>query len=157
MKYCSKCGSELAEGVKFCQKCGHQIGGAEPNINNNVNYNQANMGIQRRELAMSIILSLVTCGIYGIYWFIVLTDDINKVSNDYKTSGGMAFLYSLLTCGIYTFIWNYKNGKKLNEAGIRYGKNISDNSILYLVLSLFGFGIISYALMQNDLNQFANN
>lgn len=153
MKYCSKCGSELAEGVKFCQKCGNQVG--ETTFNQN--YNQTIVGIQRRELALTIILSLITCGIYGIYWFIVLTDDINKVSGDYKTSGGMAFLYSLLTCGIYTFIWNYKMGKKLYEAGERHGKNISDNSILYLVLSLFGFGIVSYALMQNDLNQFASN
>lgn len=153
MKYCSRCGSELAEGVKFCQKCGNQVG----ETTYNPNYNQISFNVQKREIALTIILSIVTCGIYGIYWFIVLTDDINTVSGDNKTSGGMAFLYSLLTCGIYTFIWNYKMGKNLYEAGQKYGKNISDNSILYLILSLFGFGIVSYALMQNDLNHFANN
>ena len=44
--------------------------------------------------------------------------------------------------------------KKLHAAGQRYGKDISDNSILYIVLGLFGLGIVNYALMQNDLNKF---
>lgn len=29
--------------------------------------------IQQRNIAVCIILSIVTCGIYGIYWFIVLS------------------------------------------------------------------------------------
>ena len=58
--------------------------------------------IQRRSIAMCIVLSLVTCGIYGIYWFICLTNDCNAVSNDPDgTSGGVAFLLTLITCGIY--------------------------------------------------------
>lgn len=36
--------------------------------------------IQRREIAICIILSIVTCGIYGIYWFICITDEANIVS-----------------------------------------------------------------------------
>ena len=35
-------------------------------------------------------------------------------------------------------------------------KSISDNSVLYLVLSLFGLQIVNYALMQSDLNKFSN-
>lgn len=37
--------------------------------------------IQQRNIAVCIILSIVTCGIYGIYWFIVLSNDTNTVSN----------------------------------------------------------------------------
>lgn len=51
--------------------------------------------IKRRDIAVSIILSLVTCGIYGIYWFITLTDDMGKLSNDTRLKGGICFL---LTC-----------------------------------------------------------
>lgn len=160
MKYCPKCGTELTEDVKFCTKCGNQVAGEE-NVNNyttdNVNHScNNNVNITRREIAIAVILSIVTCGIYGIYWFIVMTDDVNRVSGDNKTSGALAFVFSLLTCGIYTIYWNYKMGKQLYEAGLRSGKNISDNSILYLVLSLFGLSIVNYCLIQNDLNQFAN-
>ncbi len=56
--------------------------------------------VKERNIAVCIILSLVTCGIYMIYWFICLTDEANNASNSTGTSGGMAFLLSLVTCGI---------------------------------------------------------
>ena len=60
--------------------------------------------IQQRNIAVCIILSIVTCGIYGIYWFIVLSNDTNTVSNaENATSGGVAFVLSLITCNIYGY------------------------------------------------------
>ena len=32
--------------------------------------------IKQRNIGICILLSIVTCGIYGLYWFVVLTDDI---------------------------------------------------------------------------------
>ena len=164
MKYCSSCGAELANDVKFCSKCGNKVNlvSDEEVANNQNTYQESVQGskraflITKREIAIAIILSVVTCGIYSIYWFIVMTDDINKLSDKKETSGGMAFLFSLLTCGIYTFYWNYKMGKQLYDAGKRHGRDISDNSILYLILSLLGLGIVSYCLLQSDLNKFAD-
>lgn len=115
--------------------------------------------IQRRSIAMCIILSLVTCGIYGIYWFIVLTDDANTLLPDNKglnnTSGGVAFLLSLVTCGIYGLYWAYKQGEKIDEAKTARGIMSSNSGIIYLLLTIFGFGIIAEALMQNELNSMA--
>lgn len=75
--------------------------------------------IQRRSIAMCIILSLVTCGIYGIYWFVVLTDDANTLLPDNKglnnTSGGVAFLLSLVTCGYMVFIGLISRVKRLTK------------------------------------------
>ena len=46
--------------------------------------------IERRNIAVCIVLTLVTCGIYGIYWIVCLTNDVNTVSGDVNgTSGGM--------------------------------------------------------------------
>ena len=109
--------------------------------------------IQRRSIAMCIILSLVTCGIYGIYWFVVLTDDANTLLNN--TSGGVAFLLSLVTCGIYGLYWAYKQGEKIDEAKTARGIMSSNSGIIYLLLTIFGFGIIAEALMQNELNSMA--
>lgn len=56
------------------------------------------MPINKRNLAVSIILTIVTCGIYGIYWFIVMTDDTKNVSGDINgASGGVAFLLKHVT------------------------------------------------------------
>ena len=115
--------------------------------------------IQRRSIAMCIILSLVTCGIYGIYWFVVLTDDANTLLPDNKglnnTSGGVAFLLSLVTCGIYGLYWAYKQGEQIDEAKTARGIMSSNSGIIYLLLTIFGFGIIAEALMQNELNSMA--
>ncbi len=110
-----------------------------------------------RNIATSIILTIFTCGIYGIFWFISLTDDVRNASEDSSMpSGGIAFLLTLVTCGIYGIYWAYRMGKGLAAAHQQMGdKVVSDNSVLYLILQIFGFGIINYAIMQNDLNGLA--
>lgn len=112
--------------------------------------------IQSRSIATCIILSIVTCGIYGIYWFICLVNDTNTVSgNTDGTSGGMVFLLTLVTCGIYGLYWAYKQGEKLDQAKASRNIPASNSGIVYLLLFLFGLGIIAYALMQNELNNLA--
>ncbi len=113
--------------------------------------------IIKRSIGLAILLSVITCGIYGIYWFIVLTDDTNRAANDQQgTSGGVAFLLTLVTCGIYGYYWAYKQGEKLDYA--KQARNIpsSNSNILYLILQIVGLGIIGYALMQDNLNKIAD-
>ena len=111
--------------------------------------------VQNRNIAMCIILSIVTCGIYGIYWFVCLTDDTNTVSGEVNgTSGILAFILTLVTCGIYCFYWAYKCGDKIDTAKQQRGIPASNGGVLYLILWIFG-GVIAYALIQNELNKFS--
>lgn len=110
--------------------------------------------MQQKNIAVSIVLSIVTCGIYAIYWFITLTNDVNTLKNDSEaTSGGKAFLFSIITCGIYGLYWAYKQGVKLDEIKKSRGLETGNNAVLYLILSIFGLGIVGYALMQNEINK----
>lgn len=112
--------------------------------------------IERRNIAVCIVLTLVTCGIYGIYWIVCLTNDVNTVSCDVNgTSGGMVVLLTIVTCGIYGIYWAYKQGEKLDFTKNNRGIPSSNSGVLYLILQIFGFGIIAYALMQNELNKLA--
>lgn len=147
-KFCTNCGKELKEEAVFCEYCGSKV-------NDSINSTNRPM-ISKRDVAMAIILSIITCGLYGIYWFIVMTDESNNVSDEKTSSGGLAFLYTLITCGIYRLYWNYKMGQKLYLAGKKYNLPISDNSVLYLILAIFGFDIVNYCLIQSDLNRFAD-
>ena len=175
-KFCQYCGNTLNGTEMTCPKCGGAVAQqAQPNYGQQAQPNygqqaQPNYGqqpgmnpgyamggrpaIENRNIVTTILLSLVTCGIYGIIWFIKLTDDSNTACGEpNQTSGGMAFLFTLLTCGLYSFYWAYKMGEKMFKAGQRYGKPIENNSVLYLVLSLFGLGIVNYCLIQSDLNK----
>lgn len=113
------------------------------------------MMVNQRSIASAIILTLITCGIYGIYWFIVLTNDVGTVSGDRSFTGGKHFLLTLVTCGIWSLIWSYQTGKHIAEAQRQRGLMVSDNSTLYLVLTIFGLGIVTYALVQLDVNNLA--
>ena len=109
--------------------------------------------IKERNIALSIIFSIITCGIYGVYWFVCLTDDVNEVSGDHSTSGILAFVLTIVTCGIYGLYWAYKMGDKLDIAKQNRGIPASNGGVLYLIVFMFG-GIIAYALIQNELNKF---
>ncbi|MCI8333727.1 MAG: DUF4234 domain-containing protein [Lachnospiraceae bacterium] len=110
--------------------------------------------VQQRNIALCVILSLVTCGIYGLYWFVCMTDDTNTVANEEGTSGVMALVLTLVTCGLYGLYWAYKCGDKLDKAKADRGMPASNGGVLYLILYIFG-GIIAYALIQNELNKLA--
>lgn len=111
--------------------------------------------IQERNIALCIVLSIVTCGIYGIYWFICLSNDTNTAANVDGTSGGVAFLLSIITCNIYGLYWAYKQGEKIDIAKVNRGIPSNNSGILYLILCLI-VPIVAWALMQNELNNFAN-
>ncbi|MEE0700289.1 MAG: DUF4234 domain-containing protein [Bacilli bacterium] len=112
--------------------------------------------VKERSIPVCILLTIVTCGIYGIIWFISLTDDARVVSGDERLSGGKALLFTIVTCGIYSIYWAYQMGKALNQAQVKAGKTPNDNSVLYLILSIIGLSIVGYCLMQSELNNFAN-
>ena len=117
-----------------------------------------NLGVRERNIAVSIILSLVTCGIYGIYWFITLTDDVGRLSKDSRLSGGICFLLTIVTCGIYGFYWAYLIGKAIYNIKAEKGiANNSDNSVLNIILQVFGLNIIILAISQNEVNSLVNS
>jgi uncharacterized protein YybS (DUF2232 family) len=112
--------------------------------------------IQQKNIVTCVILSIVTCGIYGIVWFINLNDDVNTLTGDYKVSGGVAFLLTLVTCGIYGFYWMYKQGTRIDQLKYERGiPNSNNTGILYLIFAVIGLSIVSYCLMQNEINNLA--
>jgi hypothetical protein len=110
--------------------------------------------MQKRSVGLAIVLSLVTCGIYAIYWMYTITNDVHEVTGRQTTaSGGMVILYSLITCGIYSFYWMYKMGESLAEAKEQRGMRVDNNAgLLYLILTFFMLALVSYALIQSSIN-----
>lgn len=160
MKTCPRCGTSCADNDRFCPNCGQPI--PEDTASNNDQgpryeqappYNAYQPGYQRptRSVALAIVLSIITCGIYGIYWFVVLNDEINALTGDASApSGIVVFLLSLVTCGIYGIYWAYVMGRK-----VAYLNRTADSGIINLIIALFGFQIINLALFQDAVNHYA--
>lgn len=112
------------------------------------------MIIEKRSIPKAIIFSIITCGIYAIYWIYKLTGEAHELAGEQTTAtGGMVILYTFITCGIYGIYWVYKMGVTANMAKEKRGlRNDDSTPVIYLVLSIFGLAIVSYALIQDGLN-----
>ena len=112
--------------------------------------------ITKREVVTCVILTIVTCGIYGLYWVAKINNDTKILANDNTMpSGGTVILLSIVTCGIYSLYWAYKMGQLQYEA--QKAKNVAepkDNAIIFLVLAIV-FPIVGWVLMQNTINDLA--
>ena len=114
--------------------------------------------IKEKNIAVSVILSIVTCGIYQFIWMSDLTNDVDSISqNPDKRSGGMVVLLSIITCGLYTIYWWYKNGQLMEDANNKTNVASTSNAVLFLILSLFSFGWLNFILIQMDVNKYANH
>lgn len=112
--------------------------------------------IEKRNWVTVLLLSIVTCGIYGIIFWCKYVNDVNKVcEGDGKTTQNyiVALLLTAITCGIYGFIYYYGIGTRLEEAGKRYGISCQ-SGIVYMIIMfvpIYGF----YYLCDN-MNKFAD-
>lgn len=106
-----------------------------------------------RNLAMYILLSIVTCGIYSYYFIYKMAKDVNVAceGDGKQTSGLVAFiLLSMITCGIYAWVWYYNLANRLQENAPRYGLVFSDNGtsvLLWLILGSWLCGIGGFVAM----------
>ena len=110
--------------------------------------------LNRRSVPVCVILSIVTAGIYLLYWFVCTTNETNAVTGEPGPSGGVALLLTIVTLGIYGIYWGWKMGEKLDASRTRHGVAPGSFAILFLVLNLFGLTIVTLAIVQNELNRY---
>ena len=108
------------------------------------------MNIKPRNIVTAIILSIITCGIYGIYWTIMMTREAVSV----KDPADNAVLEIVLMLFL-PFLGIFLSEKKFAEGCQARGIAHTDNSVLYLILGLVGLGIVNYGMMHSYLNRLA--
>ncbi len=106
------------------------------------------MNIKKRNIVTAIILSIITCGIYMLYWAIMLAKEAVSV-NDSNDNGLVEILLMIFLPFLGFFLAEQKLAKGCAAKGIAH----NDNSILYLILGIVGLSIVNFAMMQNDLNK----
>ena len=100
-----------------------------------------------------ILLSIVTCGIYYLYWMWVTNKQINEISGYEMVSSGMLVL-GWFCFPVMWYNW-YKWDNSLVDISKRYNITYSSNFILWLILTIF-VGVGSFIMMfqiQDMLNR----
>lgn len=147
MKYCPNCGKACTDRDRYCPDCGATLEEKETFATRPI-IDSGN--IRTRSIPVCIVLSIITFGIYFIYWKYKLNTEINYLSGDEKApSSGIVFILTVVTCGLYSIYWSYRMGERTD---VIQGQNRS-YPIIFLILQIVGFPIISLVLMQDTINK----
>lgn len=96
-----------------------------------------------RGIISYFLLTLITCGIYQLYWVHCVARDVNIACfGDGKNTGGAAafFFFGILTCGIYDIYWWYALADRTQAIGItRYNLYMQHGGGSVLLWMLFGW------------------
>jgi hypothetical protein len=96
-----------------------------------------------------LLLSLVTCGIYQIIWFIKICGEISAYVQRPEPVWWKVYLLGMVTCGIYAIYWMFaKLGPLVQEVQQRAGiQNPQNQGIMFLI------PYYNVILIQEELNK----
>ena len=110
---------------------------------------------QNRNIALAILFSIITCGIYALYWLYQISAETRYLTgNTDSGSPGLDLVLEIITCGIFGYFVVYQSGKRMYRAELEQNGHASDDSVMLTILSLFGW-IIALAILQSKLNNFS--
>lgn len=105
-------------------------------------------------IVTDIILSIITCGIYALFWQARQIRALNYLLGVEKYNFLKWLLLSIITFGIYNFYHEYLMAQSINELQQKFGKPISAGlPVLSVVLTFFGWGIVTDAIQQSEINK----
>ena len=106
------------------------------------------------DIATGIVLSIVTCGFYNIYWNYRQFQAMNTLLGREEFKFVNWLLLSLVTCGLFHIYYEYKMGAELHGWLKANGRQVNDNlPVMGLLLSIFGLTIIADAVYQHEFNK----
>lgn len=106
----------------------------------------------KRSVGLSVLLTIITCGIYGLYLIYKVSDDVNQIAYRKMNRPGVDLLLVIVTCGIYGFYWYYKIGRQIADVEYEIGMRVNDTSILCLILAIIALPIVAMAILQSEIN-----
>lgn len=108
--------------------------------------------IDEEVLPVNIALWVLTGSIFGAIWKFGILSKISKVQNQKFPT--VHYIISLLFFPYYAYVV-YKANKELLVELRKNNIEAKDLSILYAILAVLGLNLVSYIIMQNQLNKLA--
>lgn len=106
--------------------------------------------INKRSIGVSILLSIITLGIYGIYWMYLLVKNNRSINKN--TDSCLGEMLCIIFVPFYSLYWWYTRGERLKQSFNEHNYTATSNGVVFLILAIFCLDIVSMAIMQNDFN-----
>ncbi len=105
-------------------------------------------------IAAHLILTLITCGLYDIYWNFLQMEACNKLLGKDEFSFWSWAIFSLLTCGLYHIYYQYQMGIAITEIQQKANKPVFENlPIISVFATIFGLSVLVDCVHQHEINK----
>ena len=145
---CPACARPMPADAAVCGSCRTEVGPAEAPPRPAA----AGPKGQEREVVPLILLTIVTCGIYGLVISYRIGEEINAHRRREDLRPGLDLVLSLATCGLWGIYVMYAYTRALEDAVRDEGGTPPQIMLPCLLLSIFGLHIVALAIFQNELN-----
>jgi hypothetical protein len=108
---------------------------------------------KKRSTASVVLLTILTCGIYGLYLLYTYSADINALLGEDRISPVLMLILSIF-CAPVTLFWTYSLHKALKEIAVLEDIEYRGSFALWLIFTLFfGAGLlVALFQIQETLN-----
>lgn len=115
----------------------------------------------RRNIAMVIVLTFVTCGIYWFFWFYNTTVELKRTSGRAELNPGVDLALAIVTCSLWGLYALYRNAQIAHATLAARGVPHQDHSQLILILNIVALvvgvtSLVSMGVLQDDFNHLAD-
>jgi Na+/melibiose symporter-like transporter len=104
----------------------------------------------KESILVNVGLWILSGSIFGLIWRYLILSSVNKFSE--IKNKNLHFILSILVLPYYGVL-SYKVNKRIVKEFKSKGVNCVDLSVLYLIIGLFGLGVVSSIIMQYHLNK----
>ena len=109
--------------------------------------------LKNRSIVAVIILTIVTCGIYGIYW---AYDTLNGMEQTSGHEASVGAVVVLLLCiffpSIGYLLYGMAADEQVNMIKGKLGMQQVDNKVMYMILGFF-IPIVLIPIVQDEINR----
>ncbi len=107
--------------------------------------------MKKRSVAAVVILSIITCGIYAVYWSYVVTTDLQKESGVQKIPPVLTMLLMLFVSAAGGGLLGWDCNETINAIKAKRGVQTQDNTVLWIVFGVL-LNVVTIGLIQNEIN-----
>lgn len=107
---------------------------------------------ENRSLIICFLLSIVSLGLFNIYWAYTVSYEVKEVIDEAKLNPLFEALGAILTLTLYLVYWSYKYEKYIVKISKEQGIPCKDYGLLLAIFSIPILFPISMMIMQKQLN-----
>lgn len=116
--------------------------------------------VKERSGGMVVLLTIVTCGIYKLFWLYRTTDELRAATGDTSLNPGIDVLLTVVTCGLWGVFVEFRNVQKIHAVLASRDPGRKDQSQTVLILFLASFivlvtWLVASYVVQEEFNALA--